>query len=95
MKVSYRQSNDPGFGLVVWCVGRSEGLSLLLCLELQAKANLVAPGVDVLPVQESREGQLDACSTEENNLRGDPTWATSLRDGRQIIYYNGLINVSV
>jgi hypothetical protein len=55
----------------------------------------VAPGVDVLPVQESREGQLDACSTEENNLRGDPTWATSLRDGRQIIYYNVLINVSV
>ena len=80
MKVSYSQSKDPGFGLVGWCVGRSEGLRLLLCLELQAKANLVAPGVDVLPVQKSREGQLDTCSTE-NNLRGAPTWDTSLRDG--------------
>ena len=81
VKVSYSQSKDPGFGLVGWCVGRSEGLGLPLCLELQAKADLVAPGVDVLPVQESREGQLNACSTKKNNLRGDPTWDTSLRDG--------------
>lgn len=36
---------------------------ILLCLELQAQSQLVATSVDVLAVEESRECQLDTCTS--------------------------------
>lgn len=52
--------------MCVWGgVGGVGGLILCsflpLCLELQAKADLVAASVDVLAVKESRQSQLDSC----------------------------------
>lgn len=41
--------------------GALGGCSFCLCLELQAQADLVAAGVDVLAVEESGQSQLDSC----------------------------------
>lgn len=43
--------------------------SLLLRLELEAKTKLVATGVDVLAIEESRERQLDACRNTHIRMR--------------------------
>lgn len=39
---------------------------VLLCLELEAEAELVASSVDVLAIEQSRQCQLDACG----NMKG-------------------------
>lgn len=41
--------------------GTGRVCSFSLCLELQAEADLVAAGVDVLAVEESGQSQLDSC----------------------------------
>lgn len=40
-----------------------------LCLELQAKADLVAAGIDVFAVKESRQRQLDSCRDTHVRIR--------------------------
>lgn len=47
----------------VFEVGRTERVcsSIPLRLELQTKANLMAASIDVLAIEESRQGQLDSC----------------------------------
>lgn len=44
----------------------------LLCLELKAEAELVATGVDVLAIQESRESQLDAYGHKDKTKKIKP-----------------------
>lgn len=61
-----------------------------LRLELQAKADLVAASVDVLAVEESREGQLDSCRNTHTHTRvsGPGRWFSthpkSLTTGEQL-----------
>lgn len=66
------------------CVGRGGGLgrrcSFSLRLELQAEADLVAAGVDVLAVQESGQSQLDSCGNTQVRIR--TAVASSTRSSR-------------
>ena len=48
--------------------GGEGGLTGVLCLKLEAETQLVAACVDILPVEESREGQFDTWGQGE---RGD------------------------
>lgn len=53
------------------CGGGGAGrvCSFSLCLELQAEADLVAAGVDVLAVEESGQSQLDSCRKAHVRIR--------------------------
>lgn len=47
---------------------------ILLCLELEAEAKLVAASIDVLAIEESRECQLDACRKKDIMLSHAQKW---------------------
>lgn len=60
------------------CVHRGDCIGIcliliLLCLELEAETKFVATSVNVLPIEESRERQLDACkNTSHETHHNEP-----------------------